>query len=181
MLRKQALQLAIELLSDRQDITALLQDILDEMPGIHWTDKKIRDTVDQFVLEKGKMPVPSDFCQGGMPSKTVFQQKYNIPLSQWLEENYPRTKPSREQIIAENTKRFIEEYNRIKPTSSNEFNEKRAPGILTWNSIAHGHKLTSWYALLKLLDLPLYLAPHVPKPSSLKLVVKIHSDYDFTD
>lgn len=61
MTRKEALKKAIEILSETIDITALLQDIYDELPLIHWTDKSIRDTVEQFIIDNIRVPTATDF------------------------------------------------------------------------------------------------------------------------
>ena len=96
MTRKQALQKAISALStmDGYDETiALLQDIYDELPLIHWSDKSIHDTVKQFIIDNGRMPTATDFKRKGMPPHPVIKQKYKITLGEWLEKFYPTPKP----------------------------------------------------------------------------------------
>ena len=92
MTRKQALQRAIEHLSRFPEYTEevrLLEEIRRELPLIHWSDRSIHDTVEQFILDNGRPPTASDFKKAGMPPHTVIQSKYKMPLSRWLDENYP--------------------------------------------------------------------------------------------
>ena len=65
MTRKQALNKAIQALSKKKEyseVIQLLQDIHDELPLIHWSDKSIRDTVEQFIVDNGRRPSATDFC-----------------------------------------------------------------------------------------------------------------------
>ena len=183
MTRKQALQRAIESLSqfpEYAEEVRLLEEISDELPLIHWSDRSIRDTVEQFILDNGRPPTASDFKKAGMPPHTVVQNKYKMPLSQWLNENYPTPKPSAEELKEEYTQAFLEDYHRIKPRSQYEFNQHKRPETRGWQTVAAYHNTRSWRNLLKKLDLPLYFdmkRDHVP--ANLKVIV--HNDYDFRD
>lgn len=183
MTRKEALKKAIEILSqsaENVDITRLLQDIHDELPLIHWTDKSIIDTVEQFIADNGRVPTATDFRSKGMPPHPVFKQKYKITLGEWLNQNYPITKPSFEELRSKHTEAFIENYNRIKPKSPDEFNKNRTKGTLCWQSVAKYHECKSWRKFIKELNLPLYFdmkRDHVP----VEFKVNIITDYDFKD
>ena len=120
MTRKEALKKAIVILSESPeniDITRFLQDIHDELPLIHWTDKSIRDTVDQFIIDNGRVPTATDFKKKGMPPHPVFKQKYNLTLAEWLNENYPVTKITSDELKLKHTENFKNDYERIKPKS----------------------------------------------------------------
>ena len=98
MTRKQAIIQAVQALSAQggnEEAIALLQDIYDEMPLIHWSDKSIKDVVEQFIVDNGRVPTVSDFRKKGMPPHTVFKFRYGITLSEWLSTNYPQ--PERNQ------------------------------------------------------------------------------------
>ena len=183
MTRKQALQRAIEHLSqfpEYAEEVRLLREISQELPMIHWSDHSIRDTVEQFILDNGRPPTVTDFKKAGMPPHTVIQNKYKMPLRQWLTENYPTPKPSAEELKAEYTQAFLEDYHRIKPRSQYEFNQYKRPKTRGWQTVAAYHNTRSWRNLLKKLDLPLYFdmkRDHVP--ANLKVIV--HNDYDFRD
>ena len=183
MTRKQALHRAIESLSQFPEYTEevrLLEEISRELPLIHWSDRSIRDTVEQFILDNGRPPTASDFKKAGMPPHTVVQNKYKMPLSQWLNENYPTPKPSAEELKVEYTQAFLEDYRRVRPRSQYEFNQRKRPETRSWQTVAAYHNTRSWRNLLKKLDLPLYFdmkRDHVP--ANLKVIV--HNDYDFRD
>ena len=183
MTRKQALQRAIEHLSqfpEYAEEVRLLREISQELPMIHWSDHSIRDTVEQFILDNGRPPTVTDFKKAGMPPHTVIQNKYKMPLRQWLTENYPTPKPSAEELKAEYTQAFLEDYHRIKPRSQYEFNQYKRPKTRGWQTVAAYHNTRSLRNLLKKLDLPLYFdmkRDHVP--ANLKVIV--HNDYDFRD
>lgn len=187
MTRKQALLKAIEILSKEEgneEITSLLTDLHNELPLIHWTDKSIRDTVEQFIIDNGRTPTATDFKKGGMPPHPVIKQKYKITLGEWLEQNYPVVKPDIELLHKEQTEIFIKEYTRIKPTSSEQFNKERSKECKVWVTIAQYNDVKSWCALLEKLNLPLYSLRRYDTPSnrkSPKFEVFIKSDFEFFD
>lgn len=159
MTRKQALNQAIYILSQSEgngEIIEKLQDLLEELPIIHWSDKSIHDRVQQFIEDEGRNPTASDFRKKGMPPHPVIKQKYKITLAEWLEQNYPTIKPSVEELKEKYTKQFIEDYNRIKPKSQEEFNQNRTKGTKGWQTVAKYHNVNSWRKLIKSLELPLY-------------------------
>jgi hypothetical protein len=183
MTRKQALSRAIAILSqDREnaEVVQKLAELRDDLPLVHWTDGSIRDTVEQFIHDHGRVPRAADFKKKGLPPHPVVKQKYKITVGEWLEQNYPVVKPTFEEIKAKRTKAFLEDYYRIKPRSSEEFNRERTPGTFGWMSVARYYHTRSWRTFLKMLDLPLYFdmqKDHIP----IKVTVNFHLDYDFTD
>ena len=183
MTRKQALNKAIQVLSKEKEFTevvGLLRDIYDELPLIHWSDKSIRDTVDQFIVDNGRVPTASDFRRKGMPPHPVIKQKYKITLGEWLEQNYPVHKASRDELKEKYTKEFLEDYERIKPKTQEEFNRVRSKGTKSWQTVAAYHGVKSWRALLGVLRLPKYSAgPR--RGDSPNIKVNIFTHYDFCD
>lgn len=183
MTRKQALHRAITHLSQLPEYAEevrLLQELSDELPLIHWSDKSIRDTVEQFIQDNGRPPTASDFKRAGMPPHMVIQNKYKMTLGEWLDQNYPTRKPTFDELKAKYTKAFIKDYNRIKPRSQYEFSEKKSPSTRSWQTVAAYYNTRSWRKLLSTLNLPLYNAlkrERVPQ----KITVAIHHDYDFRD
>ena len=180
MTRKTALNQAIYILSQtkgNEEIIEKLQDISDELPLIHWSDKSIRDRVEQFIEDEGRTPTVSDFRKKGMPPHTVFKKKYNINLAEWLNQNYPTTRPTAEEITNSYIEEFISEYKRIKPRSANEYETKRNKGVKSWQTVRSRCGQTSWRGLIKHLDLPFYFdmqKDHVP----LKFNIKVLTDMD---
>lgn len=181
MTRKQALNQAIQELSKKKEFSEtviLLQDILEELPLIHWSDKSIRDTVEQFIIDNGRTPTATDFKRKGMPPHPVIKQKYKITLGEWLEQNYPITKPTFEELKEKYTKEFIEDYNRIKPKSQEEFNEKRTKGTKGWQTVAKYYNVNSWRKFIKCLDLPLHFELSRDR-TPVNFKVNITTDCDF--
>ncbi len=174
MTRKQAIMRVCEALDGMEkykEATAILKDMSEELPLIHWSDKSIRDAVEQFIIDNGRVPTASDFRKKGMPPHTVIRQKYGITLAEWLFLNYPTDKASKSEERKKNTYDFIKEYNRLKPVSQDDFNKRRSVHIKSWQTIASYHFLTSWQSLLKELCLERYTKIH-----DNKLKVQIHID-----
>ena len=148
------------------------------MPLTNWTDKTIRDRIEQFYEDEGRYPTTTDFKKKGMPLHPVFKHRYKVNLSQWLQENYPVPKITYEERKEKHTQAFKEEYLRICPKSSDDFDQRRRSGVISWRGLAPYYNVTSWHNLLKVLDLP------VPKPSSKERVkqkfkVTVLTDLDF--
>lgn len=181
MTRKTALNQAIYILSQlegNEEIIEKLQDLLEELPIIHWSDKSIHDRVQQFIEDEGRNPTASDFRKKGMPPHPVIKQKYKITLAEWLEQNYPTTKPSFEELREMHTKKFIEDYNRIKPKSQDEFNKNRTKGTPSWITVAKYYDIKSWRTLIKRLGLPFHFELARDRtPVTFK--VNITTDLDF--
>lgn len=183
MTRKQAINQAISALSEKEEyreVISVLQDIYDELPLIHWTDKSIRDTIEQFIIDNGRAPTATDFRSKGMPPHPVIKQKYKITLAEWLEQNFPVHKPTYEELKEKYTREFISDYARIKPKSQEEFNRNRTKGTRGWQTLAAYYDVKSWRNLLKKLNLPLYFELHRDRVTP-KFNVNIISDCDFKD
>ena len=159
MTRKTALKQAIYILSRdnrNKEICEKIQELMDELPIIHWSDKSIRDRVEQFIEDEGRIPTVTDFRRAGMPPHPVIKQKYKITLSEWLNQNYPVQKPTFEELKLKYTNEFIKDYNKIQPRSSSEFNEKRTDGTKGWQTVASYYNVSSWRKLIYALN----LTPH---------------------
>ena len=156
MTRKQAIIQAIQALSAQEgneQAIALLQDIYDEMPLIHWSDKSIRDTIEQFIVDQGRVPTVSDFRKKGMPPHPVFKQKYGITLSEWLAIHYPQPKKNLEKEKREETEKFLVAYHELLPKSAKFFDQHRPEGVKCWATIAKYHGCSNWRSLLETLSL----------------------------
>ena len=118
MTRKQAISKAIAALhqtGERTEAIRVLEKLSSELPIIHWSDAAIRDTVDQFIADTGRMPAATDFKKPGMPPYRVFMCNYGLTPTEWLQANYPEHYPSQQEMIDQYTKAFIEDYMRLKP------------------------------------------------------------------
>ena len=179
MTRKQALQRAIEVLTEKggeTDAIGRLQEMLNELPIIHWTDASIRDRVEQFRLDHGRFPTASDFKKRGMPPNSVIAQHYGVSLQTWLSQNYPSDKPDRTKEKPTQTECFRQEYLRIHPKSSEDFNHRRSPGIRGWQTIAQYNQAKNWHELLNRLRLPIF--PPTREKQQSMIHVNIISDFD---
>ena len=179
MTRKQAIKKAISALSGVSgsgEAIRLLQDLYDEMPLIHWTDKSIRDAVEQFKLDNKRLPTSSDFRKKGMPPHPVIENTYKMPLAEWLELNYPTYKPTRDDLKKKYTKRFVAAYKALKPETSKIYSNNRPADAPCWQTVANYYGVKSWQGLLKALSLPVYQ----PKVKRVKecFNVKIINDLD---
>ena len=158
----------------------LLQDIRDELPMIHWSDKSIRDTIDQFIIDNDRVPTASDFRKKGMPPHPVIRQKYKITLAEWLKRNYPVHKPTQEELKGKYTEEFIADYESIRPKTQEEFNRKRNKGTKGWQTVAAYHGVKSWRALINKLGLTSYSVKHRER-THMSIKVNVFSHYDFND
>lgn len=181
MTRKTALYKAIEQLKTNEgneEIIQKLKDLVSELPIIHWTDKSIRDRVEQFIEENGRNPTASDFRKKGMPPHPVIRQKYKINLAEWLKENYPTIRPTAEEITKQYVEEFKTEYYRIKPKSSDEYDVKRTKGVKSWQTVRSRCKQKSWRGLLKYLKLEMYY-PLNKDRAPMEFDVSVNTDVDF--
>lgn len=182
MTRKQALTQAIEVLKlseENKEAVRILEELRGELPIIHWTDSSIRDTVEQYIVDNGKVPTPTAFKNGGMPPHPVIKNKYGITVSEWIEAVYGPQKPSQAELRIKYTDEFVKTYHRIKPKSGDEYNANRA-NAKGWQTVAKYHEVKTWRALLKKLELTPYFdmkKDHQP----VKFKVQFHLDTDFTD
>ena len=183
MTRKQAITKAIAVLQQEGDNTEairVLEELSSELPIIHWSDTALRDTVDQFIADTGRMPAATDFKKPGMPPYRVFMCNYGLTPTEWLQANYPEHYPSQQEMIDRYTNAFIEDYLRLKPKSADDFNERRSDKSRGWRCVARYHHLGTWTSLIHRLGLPKYSDTrqnHTPS----KVTVVVHNDYDFRD
>ena len=182
MTRKQAINKAIAALQKTGDNSGaiwVLEELSNELPIIHWSDTALRDTVDQFIADTGRMPTATDFKKPGMPPYRVFMCNYGLTPTEWLQTNYPEHYPSAQEMINRHTKAFIEDYLRLQPKSADDFNERRSDKSRGWRSVARYHHLGTWTNLIKHLGLPKYT--EAKDQVAPKVTVVVHNDYDFKD
>ena len=183
MTRKQAITLAMQALSEagqNEEAIEVLRIMREELPLTRWTDATIRDSVEQFILDHGRPPIASEFRRRDLPPHTVIKNKYGITLNEWLYENYPGNQEIQEMTRRAATERFIQEYNRIRPKSSDKFNMERSEDCCCWYTVARYNQTTTWRALLEKLDLPNFSNVRVPeKEQKIRIRLSINlDDYD---
>ena len=165
MTRKEALQLAVDILSEKpsaQETVTKLNEILENLPITRWTDSVIRDTVDQYTLDHGKLPNTKRFHDPGMPPPIAITRVYHMTVREFLEHFYPEILLNLSDKIERQKQQqitlFISEYQRIKPVSREDYDRRRRPGTKCGQTIMIYNNLTSWSSLLLLLKLPKYQA-----------------------
>ena len=148
-----------------------------------WTDSVIRDTVDQYTLDHGQMPNAKRFHDPGMPPPIAITRVYHMTVREFLEHFYPDTLPNQSDRITrqrqQQTTLFINEYQRIKPVSREDYDRQRKPGTRCGQTIMVYNNLTSWSSLLLLLNLPKYQARKDTRGRTLS--VEICHDFDPAD
>ena len=183
MTRKQALALAIQVLAEtgqNEEAIQVLHTISDEMPLNRWTEDAIRDSVEQFILDHGRVPMRTDFKKKCLPPHSVIKRRFGLTLQEWLDQNYPMEKPSADEKHAEATEAFVREYLRIQPVSAEDYNARRSHPSMGWSAIARYNHTRRWRILLEKLELPVYNNRDVPKGKT-AFKVNIISDYDFQE
>lgn len=182
MTRKQALALAEQILSERgqDEAAAILHKLSGDLPFYSWSEDAIRDAVEQFILDNGRVPTATNFKKRGLPPHTVIKKRFGITLQEWLNRDYPVTKPSEEEKRTKATEAFVRDYLRIQPKSADEFNARRTSGTHCWYTVAVYNHTRSWRNLLAKLELPIYNNVAVPRTKP-DLKVSVISDTDFRD
>lgn len=178
MTRKQALLAAMQILSTDPayiEISTRLQEIYDDLPLMHWNDKSIHDSVQQFIIDNGRTPTVSDFDHAGLPPHTVIKRRYGINLAEWLEANYPTKRKSFDEKVSPYIRAFIDDYNRIQPKTQQEFELNRSKGVVCYQTIMKYCHVSSWAELISTLHLPDYRISARAK-RHIDVVVQIHSD-----
>lgn len=150
------------------------------MPLNRWTEDAIRDSVEQFVLDHGRVPTCTDFKKKCLPPHTVIKLRFGMTLQEWLDKNYPAEKPDIEEKHAKATENFVKEYLSIHPVSAEDYNSHRSPASLSWFTIAMYNHTRRWRILLEKLGLPVFNSRDLPKDKT-EFKVNIISDYDLQD
>ncbi len=167
MTRKEALSLAMQALSEtgqNAEAVDVLRTMREELPLNRWSAAAIRDAIDQFVLDHGRLPNAADFKRDRtLPPHTVIKNKFGVNLSEWLVDTYPDILELKKKAQAAATERFAQEYHRLQPKSAAEFDRGRGPDCCCWYTIAGYNETNTWRALLAKLELPVFSNVAVPK------------------
>jgi len=166
MTRKQALHKALELLTDEAAKEKIV-DILSDMPFTGWSEKTIFDTIDQFIIDHGRIPTATDFKKKGLPPHPVIKLRFGITLREFLNKHYPSQQLSDSKIFGHKSKEdwqafFIKNYHLIKASSAEEYNAARPKGSPSWGTIARLFGITKWLEWLKFCEIVPYVAKREP-------------------
>ncbi len=127
--RKQTLQFAFEALEKLPAAQEKIKDLLEEYPVCKWSLKNITDGVEEFFRVNKRLPHEKEFSKDNhLPDYGHMRYQYKCGLYEWyktycnaLYEQNRRNKPIERNYLQE----FIEEYERIKPCNSEDFNRRR--------------------------------------------------------
>lgn len=80
----------------KEDLVAKLTEIADAMPFVKWSEGTVRDCVEQFMSDHGRLPTVTDFkVKGGMPAHALFPYLFKMTAHEWMVRNFPtHYKPS---------------------------------------------------------------------------------------
>ena len=165
MTRKQALLKAINECNDPEAKEKLL-DLYNEMPLVHWSKKSIMDTLENYYIETGIRPTVTTLrVVPEMPSHPVIKIHFGINAKEFLKSLFPPEK-SEEEIRREHNEKvikdFIEEYNRLKPSSWEDYDRRRDKKCKCCTTVLKVANC-KWNELLQKYDLPKYVN-RKPKP-----------------
>ena len=161
MTRKQALHKALEVLTD-ETAKAKVAEILDDMPFTGWSERTIFDTIDQFIIDHGRIPTVTDFKKKGLPPHPVIKLRFNMTLREFLDTHYPDQKLCTSRIYFTETKEywrdlFLTDYHENKPGSAEEYNAMRTNGTPSWQTIAKMFGVMKWVDWLNYCEITPYV------------------------
>ena len=129
-----------------------------ELPFSHWSEEAIFDACDEFIRTNGRGITMVDFERPELPSHPVIKNRFGITAKEFRDRFYPLKEKLPKSRFANHppdywTKKFIEEYNRIKPTSQSDYNKWRDPNTPGWATIAKMNGVSTWSGLQEALGL----------------------------
>ena len=179
MTRKQALHKALEVIMD-EATKEKIAEILSDMPFTGWSEGTIFDTIDQFIIDHGRVPTTTDFKKKGLPPHPVIKLRFGKTLREFLETHYPTPKLCNSKIYGSKSREewqeiFISEYHKVKPGSAEEYNSRRSSGLPSWATIAKQFGITKWLDWLLFCEIVPYIRKNAPPrgrahPKPLKVI-----------
>lgn len=152
MTRRRALQLAVRAVEG--EAKAKLQELAAELPFTGWNESNIRDGLERFLREYGRLPQKRDYihCRY-LPGIDVFRRQYRMSRTGWIQQYCPDLTAA----VADGARKkrdslqdFVAEYLRIAPCSKREFDQKRdAARYCTAEVVMRRNSVRSWKDLLR--------------------------------
>ena len=159
--RKIALRYAYKV-TQNNEVRKVLRQIQAEYPIAEWTVENINDAILQFWNENHRLPLQCELLVSNyLPSADVFRYKHGINFSCWYQKFMPEIyRENKEKTDRYSIDNFVREYNRIKPCTMREFNEKRNTiHIGTALKIMERNGFSTWESLLEYCKLDHYAKP----------------------
>ena len=182
MTRKQALHKALQAVTDKE-VIAKINEIIGDMPFTGWSEQTIFDTIDQFIIDNGRMPAATDFRKKGLPPHPVIKLRFGMNLKEFLLKYYPTERLCGSRVYFNKSKEdwrdlFIADYTKKKPHSAEEYNSVREAQLPTWGTLAKMFYVDKWLDWLAFCGVEKYYADGYKQKKRVKLVVSSHTDLD---
>jgi len=167
MTRKQALHKALDALVHDELACKKIRELLGDMPLVNWSEESIFDTIDQFIIDHGRIPTVTDFKKKGLPPHTVIKLRFGVNLRAFLDMYYSTEKLNNSKAYFTKTREhwqefFITEYHAIKPGSAEEYNSNRPKGSPSWQTIAKMFEIVKWLDWLNFCQITPYIKKREP-------------------
>ena len=108
-----------------------------------------------------------------MPPKRIFMPIYGVTAGEWLSANYGPSVLSYDERKKKYAEDFIAEYKKLRPRTSDEYNERKRSDLPRWQVLMKYYNLTCWTKVLEQFDLPRYINEPKPQPKSVEFQVEI--------
>ena len=108
-----------------------------------------------------------------MPPQRIFMPIYGVTAGEWLSANYGSSALSYDERKKKYAEDFIAEYKKLRPRTSDEYNERKRSDLPRWQVLMKYYNLTCWTKVLEQFDLPRYINEPKPQPKSVEFQVEI--------
>lgn len=177
--KRQAMERAIEEAGVLTETAKKIKEVLDDYPLTKWNTELINDGIRQFYIENNRLPIKEDFkSTKTLPYMEIFCTYLSSTRIDWFKKHFPdeyktyeKARNAKKKIISLQV--FIDEYNRIKPITEKEFDEKRdATKIPRAAVVRRNNNCTCWADLISRCGLKVYeKQPYIPLIKKIKVVV----------
>ena len=173
---RQALGMAIEVAAEDDETVGKLRDILSEYPLTKWNEKNITDGLETFFDAHGHLPRKKDYQKEKyLPFIDIYRYRYKMRRNAWIELHCPalmQKERARDRTYKQSSLHdFAKEYERIKPFTEEEFNQKRSKQICCAEVIMRYNEIKSWDELLANCQLKRYIKDEQPKINSVVTII----------
>ena len=173
---RQALGMAIEFAAEDDETVGKLRDILSEYPLTKWNEKNITDGLETFFDAHGHLPRKKDYQKEKyLPFIDIYRYRYKMRRNAWIELHCPalmQKERARDRTYKQSSLHdFAKEYERIKPFTEEEFNQKRSKQICCAEVIMRYNEIKCWDELLANCQLKRYTKDEQPKINSVVTII----------
>lgn len=148
-----------------------------------WTKEAVFQALDQWRDEHGRNPTVTNLVEDGMPKAVTIQRMFDMKASAFMSIYYPseHTKKPVTKYSVRTEQEWIDDfkrqYEKIKPKSGREYNNRREEGSPTWNTIIKYCHIGTWTELLKVTNVDTKHLHKTPEERTYT-VIQIHPSYD---